>query len=206
MDLSFFLQSLITVFAVVDPLGGAMLFLAMTAGNTPAERRAMAKRAAWVSLGVLLVFLAGGRAVLSLFSISLPAFQVAGGIVIGIMALDLLKATDTGVRATQREEDEGLHKADVSVTPIAVPMLAGPGAISAVVVLSSVGGAEHAKLILAIDIALVAVTIYAMLAAADRILDALGQTGVNVITRLIGLIVLAVAVQFVLTGISTFCK
>lgn len=200
--MDFFLQGLISVFAVVDPLGAAVLFVAMTISNTPRQRHRMALHAALTCFAILMTFLICGGIILSLFSISIPAFQIAGGIIIGIMGLDLLKATETGVRATTAEQDEGIRKADVSITPIAIPMLAGPGAISTVIVLASLHPQAADLGMLALAIALVALATWLLLRFASHLIKTMGRTGINVIARLTGILVLAIAVQFIIDGIS----
>jgi multiple antibiotic resistance protein len=201
VDPSFFAQALVSVFAVVDPVAATALFAAMTLHNSEAERRAMALRASATTGLVLSVFLFFGSALFSLFSITMTAFRIAGGFVVGIMALDLLKATHTGVRSTAEEQTEGLAKEDVSVTPIGVPMLAGPGAISTVMILASRADGPSAHLTLFGVIALVSLGAWALLRQASRVTALLGQTGINVIGRLMGLIVLAIAVQFIVDGL-----
>jgi len=198
--MDFFWQSLISLVAVVDPLAAAVIFAATTDSNTYHERRHMAWRAAAFASGVLLFFLVAGQLLLSWFSVSLDAFRIAGGIILGVMAMDLLKATDTGVRTTPAEVDESISKPDVSLTPIAVPLLAGPGAISTVMVLSATQPAPTGMLTVAAVIALVGLASWVVLHFSAAIVRRLGATGLNVISRLVGLLLLAVAVQFVLDG------
>jgi multiple antibiotic resistance protein len=199
-DLTFFLQALVSVFAVVDPLAAAVLFGVMTAGDSDLARRRMACRAALMTAGLLSWFLLFGGLLFALFSITTSAFRIAGGLVIGIMALDMLKATHTGVRTTAEEQTDGIAKEDVSITPIAVPLLAGPGAISTVMILASRDGLAGYAMVLS-AIVLVSLASWLLLREAGRVVDLLGHTGINVIGRLMGLIVLAVAVQFVVDGV-----
>jgi MarC family membrane protein len=201
LDPGFFAQALVSVFAVVDPVAATALFAAMTLHNGEAERRAMALRAATTTGLVLSVFLFFGSALFALFSITMTAFRIAGGFVVGIMALDLLKATHTGVRTTAEEQNEGIAKQDVSITPIAVPMLAGPGAISTVMILASRTDGLAAYLTLFGVIVLVSLGAWALLSQAARVTAFLGHTGIAVIGRLMGLIVLAIAVQFIVDGL-----
>lgn len=202
MDTALFVQTLIGLFAVVDPFGASVLFVLMTTTNDDKERHRMALRAAIVTFLVLTVFLFLGQAVLHFFSISLPAFQIAGGLVLGLMSMDSLKAFHTGVRTTSNEKSEGINKQDVSVTPVAVPLLAGPGAISLVVLYA----AQHPGLIgqgtLLLDIVIVSIFSWLILRSAAYMFNMIGQTGINVLSRLIGLLVLAIAVQFVIEGLA----
>jgi len=195
-----FFQSFVSVFAVVDPIAAAALFAAMTADDTVQDRQRMARRAALATGAVLTTFLFFGTALFALFSITMTAFRIAGGLVIGILALDLLKATRTGVRTTAEEESEGLQKPDVSITPIAVPMLAGPGAISTIMILSARLASGYARPLLLGVIALVSLSVWLALSQAGRVVSLLGKTGINVISRLLGMLVLAIAVQFLVDG------
>lgn len=198
-----FLQSFVTLFSVVDPPAGAAVFMALAANASPAERKRVALRAALTTVIVLLLFLFLGNAIFAFFSITMSAFRVAGGIVIGIMALDLLKATQTGMRSTPGERMEGQMKADLSITPLAIPMLAGPGAISTVMILSARGdGGLPATLELIAVIALVALFVWIFLRESEWVVQRLGETGLNVLSRLMGLVVLAIAVQFIAEGLA----
>lgn len=202
MDVGFFVQAVIGLFAVVDPFGGAALFATMTTTNSAEEHRHMAARAAAVTFAVLVVFLLAGQAILHFFSISLAAFQIAGGLVLGLMSMDSLKAFHLGVRTTRVEEDEGIAKPDVSVTPVAVPLLAGPGAISLVVLYAAQHPATLERVTLIVAVAVVSVLAWLLLRGAARMVGFVGQIGVNVISRLIGLLVLAIAVQYVAEGVA----
>jgi multiple antibiotic resistance protein len=201
MRIEAFFQSWASVFAVVDPIAGAALFAAMTADNTHAEVKRMAARAALATGAVLTAFLFFGAGLFTLFSVTMTAFRIAGGLVIAILALDLLKATHTGVRSTAEEETEGIVKEDVSITPIAVPMLAGPGAISMVMILSARYSGVEGYVLLFTVIVLVSLSVWVLLRQAARVVSLLGRTGINVIGRLLGIVVLAIAVQFIVDGL-----
>jgi multiple antibiotic resistance protein len=196
-----FFQAWVSVFAVVDPIAGAALFAAMTADNTREEKERMAARAALATAIVLTAFLFFGAGLFALFSVTMTAFRIAGGLVIAILALDLLKATHTGVRSTAEEETEGIAKEDVSITPIAVPMLAGPGAISMVMILSARYSGLEGYLLLMGVIVLVSLSVWLLLRQAARVVGLLGRTGINVIGRLLGILVLAVAMQFMVDAL-----
>ncbi|HKJ82592.1 MAG TPA: NAAT family transporter [Mariprofundaceae bacterium] len=202
METAFFVQALVGLFAVVDPFSASTIFIVMTADNTAGERRAMARRASLVTLLVLVTFLLLGQTILHFFSVSLAAFQVAGGLLLGLMSMDSLKAFRTGVRSTRYEKQEGVEKADVSVTPLAVPLLAGPGAISLVVLYAAEHPGLQAKAMLALVVVVVSLLTWLILRSADRMVDLVGRTGFNVLSRLIGLVVLAIAVQYVFEGAS----
>jgi MarC family membrane protein len=202
MDVEFFVQALIGLFAVVDPIGAAALFVVMTAANSHEEQHRMAWRAALVAFSVLLAFLLLGQSILHFFSISLAAFQIAGGLVLGLMSMDSLKAFSIGVRTTSSEKSEGIAKPDVSVTPMAVPLLAGPGAISLVVLYAAQHPEPAGRGTLVVIIAIVSLLAWLILRGAARMVGLVGQTGINVLSRLIGLLVLAIAVQYVVEGVA----
>lgn len=202
MNAALFVQTLIGLFAVVDPFGASVLFVMMTNSNSDEERRGMALRAAIVTFLVLTAFLFLGQSILRFFSVSLPAFQIAGGLVLGLMSMDSLKAFHTGVRTTNNEKNEGITKPDVSVTPVAVPLLAGPGAISLLVLYAVQHPSTVDRGILLLVVATVSVLSWLILRGATRMFNLVGQTGINVVSRLVGLLVLAIAVQFVVEGLA----
>lgn len=202
MNAALFVQTLIGLFAVVDPFGASVLFVMMTNSNSDEERRGMALRAAIVTFLVLTAFLFLGQSILRFFSVSLPAFQIAGGLVLGLMSMDSLKAFHTGVRTTNNEKNEGITKPDVSVTPVAVPLLAGPGAISLLVLYAVQHPSTVDRGILLLVVATVSVLSWLILRGSTRMFNLVGQTGINVVSRLIGLLVLAIAVQFVVEGLA----
>jgi len=193
----------VTLFAIIDPFGCIPLFLGMTADDAEPARKKMAGRACLVSFVVLTLFAVFGRGILSFFGVDLPAFQVAGGLVLLFFSLPMLTAVRGRSRIMPTEEEEGAEKADISVVPLAIPLLAGPGAITAVIVLSQSG--DHATRAVVIGAAAAALVItWGLLLAAGRIARVLGATGINVVTRIMGLITLVIAVQFVLAGAKSF--
>ncbi len=199
--LAFALSAVTTVFFVVDPPGVVPLFVTMTAGDPPARRRAMATRACAVAAGVLSAFAAGGGALFAHLGISLGAFKLAGGLLLFLLAVDLLRAETTRQRTTPEETKEGVDKPDVSVFPLGIPMLAGPGAIATVMVLvARASGAVERGIVFA-AIAVTAGAAWILLLFADRFAKALGRTGMNVLHRLMGVILAATAMQFVIDGI-----
>lgn len=201
--LAFSLSTLTTLFFVVDPPATAPIFLSMTASDSTEHKRRTAFRAA-VATGIALAsFAAVGGLIFELLGISLGAFRIAGGILLFLLAVDMLRAQRSRQRTSPEEEIEGIDKPDVSVFPLAIPMLAGPGAISTVMVL--VSRAKHLWQYTAIllAIAVTAFGVYFTLRGALFIERRLGQTGLNVLQRVMGLILAATAVQFVLEGIQT---
>jgi multiple antibiotic resistance protein len=200
------LQQLFLIFTsilfIVDPLTAVPTFLAMTARNPPEGRRLMARRGAWTCAITLTAFALGGSLIFRLFSITMGAFKIAGGVLIGLNALDMVQARRSQQRETPIEKAEGIEKEDVGIMPLGVPLLAGPGAISTVMVLT--GASQSAVTTLGVygAIALTAFLSYLTLAAASRVERRLGQTGMRVLTRLMGLVLCAIAVQFIVDGIK----
>jgi multiple antibiotic resistance protein len=201
--LAFSLSTLTTLFFVVDPPAAAPIFISMTASDSPDHKRRTAFRASVATFITLALFAVIGGVIFHLLGISLGAFRIAGGILLFLLAVDMLKAERSRQRTSPEEEKEGEDKPDVSVFPLAVPMLAGPGAISTVMVLMS--RAKHlwhyAAILLAIGVT--ALGVYFTLRGALMIERRLGHTGLNVLQRVMGLILAATAVQFVLEGLET---
>jgi multiple antibiotic resistance protein len=200
------LQELFLIFTsvlfIVDPLTAVPTFLAMTARDTPELRRAMARRGAWTCAVTLTAFALGGSLIFRLFGITIAAFKIAGGVLIGLNALDMVQARRSQQKETPVEKAEGIEKEDVGIMPLGVPMLAGPGAISTVMVLAGASKSELTTIGVYAAIALTALLCYVTLAAATRLERRLGQTGMRILTRLMGLVLGAIAVQFIIDGIK----
>jgi multiple antibiotic resistance protein len=203
--LQFALITFTSVLFIVDPVAVIPTYLVITSGETPAERRQTAFRACLAAGILMAVFALAGQLILHTFGITLPAFRIAGGFILWLVAMDMLR----GQRSTQEttaEVVEGQEKDDVSITPLAVPMLAGPGAISTVMVLSGEAHTIMESAVVYISIALTAVACWATLRLSERLLTRLGRTGIRIVTRLMGLLLAAVAVQFVINGITEAMK
>jgi len=198
MDGSFLITSFVTLFVVIDPLGLIPLFIALTRGMAPDHRRAVGLRACVIAALLLTLFGLFGQKLLDFVGISMPAFRIAGGILLFLTALDMLFE-----RRTQRREGQ-MPDADhdPSVFPLAMPLIAGPGALAAMILLvgQSGPGLQGKALVLALMLVVIAV-IYVLFLAAGPIERALGRTGTMVITRLLGMLLAALSVQFVIDGI-----
>ena len=192
---------LTSVLFIVDPFATVPSFLAMTEKDTPAFRRVLARRGAWTAAITLTVFGLGGALIFKLFGITIGAFKIAGGVLIGLNALDMVQARRSSQRETAVEKAEGIQKEDIGIMPLGVPMLAGPGAISTVMVLALGSKSIVTTVALYVSIAITAYISYLTLAAASLVERRLGQTGMRILTRLMGLILCAIAIQFVLDGI-----
>jgi multiple antibiotic resistance protein len=179
----------------------------MTYRDSSTQRRVLARRGAWTCAITLVLFALAGSLIFKIFGITIGAFKIAGGILIGLNALDMVQARQSTQRETPVEKAEGIQKDDIGIMPLGVPMLAGPGAISTVMVLAL--GAKTPATIAAVyvSIALTAALTYVVLSAASLVERRLGQTGMRILTRLMGLVLCAIAVQFILDGIKlSFAK
>jgi multiple antibiotic resistance protein len=161
----------------------------------------LARRGAWTCAITLTLFALGGSLIFKVFGITIGAFKIAGGILIGLNALDMVQARRSQQRETPAEKAEGIQKEDISILPLGVPMLAGPGAISTVMVLALGSKSPLHTGAIYVSIALTAVISFYTLAAASMIERRLGQTGMRILTRLMGLVLCAIAVQFIVDGI-----
>jgi multiple antibiotic resistance protein len=191
-----------SIFFLVDPFAAVPSFLAITADSEPAKRRRMARRASWTCFVVLSSFALAGSLIFKFFGITLPAFEIAGGLILLLIGIDMLQARRSSTQEVPREAAEGAEKADAGIVPLGIPMLAGPGAISTVMVLMGPSPTvEHAAPVFA-AIVVTSVLSFLILAGADRVRNYLGQTGIGIMMRIMGLLLTAIAVQFILNGLT----
>jgi len=200
--LQFSLIAFTSIFVLVDPVAAVPTFLAMTGDADRDQRRHMAARAAWTCFIVLVVFSFAGTLIFKMFGITLAAFKIAGGMILGLIGLDMLKAKRSPTKETPGETEEGSVKEDVGIIPLGIPMLAGPGSISSVMVLVSQNADWRHSLVIVCAIGATSAASFLVLAAADRVSFYLGETGIRILTRMMGLLLLAIAVQFVLNGLK----
>ena len=200
MDLSSYtLLSLGSLFAILSPLGTVPTFLALTEGNAAGERLSMARRACIVAFVVMAAFSLLGSRILDAFHVGIPALQIAGGLVILRVGLEMLGGRRQ--RLTAEERAEAIEKDDVAITPLAVPMLCGPGTITTGIVLESqAAGALQRALLVCSEVFIYGLT-FALLWAAVRYSTFLGEITLRVVGRLMGLLLATIAVQFVLNGL-----
>lgn len=186
--------------AILNPIGAVPIFLGLTLGQGPHQRRRAARYAAIAVAIVLVVAVWAGEGILGFFGVRIASFRVGGGILILLMAIAMLQARTSPSKQTQEEAEEAGTRDSVGVVPIGIPLLAGPGAISLVIVdaqQADVGG----RLVLSATIAVVAAIAWVALLAAGPIGRVLGRTGINIFTRLMGLLLAAVAVEYIATGL-----
>jgi multiple antibiotic resistance protein len=203
--MSFFAAAVATIVSVVDPVGIAPIFLALTPEMSRSDQLDVMRRSVLIAAVILVIFAFAGRLFLQSLGITVPAFSIAGGILLLLIAIDMLFARPSRTRETPEEGLEALASQDVSVFPLAIPILAGPGAIATVILYMAQAGTEPgqvAAVLGAIAIALVAS--YLAMRVSALLLLVLRATGVHVISRVIGILLAALAVQFILNGVNTY--
>lgn len=196
----------VILFVVIDPVGIAPMFAGLTASETEAERKKTALKGVCIAGLVLLLFTLTGESVLRYLNVQTASFSIAGGILLFLLAIDMVLVRDSGLRsATFREQAEAKTKTDISVFPLAIPMIAGPGSLTTILLLQDQEVfAKQTVVILGVLFTVLLLT-YLMLVLAVKITSILGETGANVITRLFGIILAALATQFILNGlVQTF--
>ena len=191
-----------SLFAIVDPFAAVPTFLALTARDSAAQRHRMARTACITCGGVMAAFALLGPAIFKLFGITLAAFQIAGGLVLLLSSLDMIRAQKSPMKETPEEFAEGMSKDDIAITPLAVPLLAGPGAITTSIVLAGRAANLEQKAIFYVLIALVAFISYWVLTLAADSAKKLSPTILNIITRLMGLLLAAIGVQLILSALK----
>lgn len=198
------LQGFIALLVVIDPVGQAPIFAGLTRGYQRREQRGMALRGILIATIVLYLFAFGGNLLMSFLGIGMPAFRIAGGLLLFFLAVDMLFARESGLRSTtEPEKEEAGRRRDISVFPLAIPLIAGPGAMTTILLLMGQGAADPYLTagMLAVLALVLGLTLISLLFAV-RINALLGVTGANVISRVLGIILAALAVQFILDGIQ----
>jgi len=202
---SVFLSTFGVIFAIIDPFGYVPIFLSMTAKDSDERRRYMLKKACLAAFVVLAVSTFLGNQILNFFGISIPALQISGGILLLVIGFEMLKVIPIVEKLTPFEENEGRDKEDISIVPLAIPMLSGPASIASVIVLtakaqetSDIPWMTYIAILVSVWITLVFT--YFVLRSSERLLKLIGSTGLNVITRVMGLLLTAMAIQFIING------
>jgi multiple antibiotic resistance protein len=198
----FSLLAVSSIFFLVDPFAAIPSFLAITEGVDAARRSRMARKGSLTCFIVLTTFAFAGRVIFRMFGITLPAFEIAGGLILLLIGLDMLEAKRSPTQEASGDTEEATHKEDAGIVPLGIPMLAGPGAISSVMVL--VGQVSTAWQMAAIVgcIAFTALVSYFVLAGASRVRGFLGETGIRILIRIMGLLLVALAMQFFVNGLT----
>jgi len=200
----FSLLTFSSIFFLVDPFGAIPSFLAITATAEPVRRKRTALKAAFTCFLVLTSFAVGGQWIFRLFGITLPAFEIAGGMILLLIGLEMLQAKRSATQEATGDAEEAAQKEDAGIVPLGIPMLSGPGAISAVMVMvGQVPSLWHWEMAaIVISITLTSLVSYWVLSGADRVRHVLGETGIHVLTRVMGLLLVALAMQFFVNGLT----
>ncbi|MBI5498564.1 MAG: MarC family protein [Deltaproteobacteria bacterium] len=199
---SFVLLCLPSVFIIVDPPGAVPVFLAMTAQDTPGQQRAMARRASLIAAGVLGFFALTGNLLFTFFGFTVAALRIAGGVILFTVGTEMVSARPSRAKQTDEEVQEGIEKPDVALVPLAIPILSGPGAIATVVSLGVQAVTPVHTAVLLVSIVVTCFTAFVVLAHSNAVKKVLGDTGLRILGRIMGLILAAIAVQFVLDGLK----
>ena len=198
--LSVWLSTFGLIFAVIDPFGYIPIFISMTVRDSDKRRREMLTRACITAFLVLGFFTLFGSYALAFFRISIPALQISGGLILLAIGLEMVRVIRVREKLSQPEEIEGLEKDDISIIPLAIPMLSGPAAIATVVVLGSKATQLLDFSVIILSIAGTLIFTFLILRYAGRIFSLVGRTGLNVVTRVMGLLLCAMAIQFLIDG------
>jgi multiple antibiotic resistance protein len=201
---AFFAEVMVSVFALVDPFGALPFFVALTEGYTEADTKIVVRRAILVLGGILGFFALLGRFLFSVFGFTLGAFEIAGGILLFTVAFDMLRGEVAKSKLTDADRESALARRDeIAVVPLGIPLLAGPGAISTVMIYEgSAGGDPSAIAVTFLAVAVTTAISYLVLEYGRRIFRSLGHVGITVLARVMGLLLAAIAVQFVVNGIA----
>ncbi len=198
----FSLLALSSIFFLVDPFASIGSFLAITAGVDAARRKRMAGKACLTCFIVLAAFALAGQFIFKMLGITLPAFEFAGGLILMLIGIDMLEAKRSPTQESTPETEEGAHKEDAGIVPLGIPMLAGPGAISSVMVMVGQAASYWQMAAILGSIAVTALVSYGVLSGAERLQRFLGETGIRILVRIMGLLLVALAMQFFVNSLT----
>lgn len=201
---TFLVAAFTSIISVANPLAAMPVFVSLTEANSNRERVRIAKKSSFYMFLVLIIFLFGGTYIMSFFGISLPGIRIAGGLIILRAAVSMLNPEEPGRKLSDEDREAAKEKADISFTPMAMPMLSGPGSIAVVIGLASQATGIFDLLIVTIAILLVALISYIILRLAPISARYIGPSGMSAVTRMMGFIAMCIAVQFILNGISGY--
>jgi multiple antibiotic resistance protein len=199
--LTFILNAFIAVLVITDPLGNVPIFASLLNHYSLPERHALIRRACLVAVTILILFTLMGGAILKVFGITIGAFRIAGGLILFGIAMSMLSAQKSRVRITPGEEVEAQSKDDIAIVPLAIPLISGPGAIATVMALQTQADSYLKTGIIILAILTAGLISYLTYRYASTFLAKIGETGLNIMTRLLGLILAVMSVQFVINGI-----
>jgi multiple antibiotic resistance protein len=202
IELTILFKVTIALFAIVNPIGSVPIFMSATDGWSNGDRKRTAKTIAFTVFIVLAVSAFLGDSILNFFGISIPSFQVGGGILLMLIAISMMHGKQSHTRQTPEEAQTLAEREVTAIVPLSIPLLAGPGAISHMIITAQQNSSFSGHLSLIIPISLMAIIIWIILRLAVRISNRLGTLGINIVTRLMGLILAAMAVEFIAHGLS----
>ncbi len=213
MELSEGLTVIVAVFAIVNPVGNISFFVALTDGYSRREKNAVIRKTTLVAGGVLAVFALLGTYIFDFFSITIPAFRIAGGILLLTIAFSMLQGSHPKSKITDRDKEEALQREAVGIVPLGIPMFAGPGSITTVMIYITDASADPAEgtdwyLILFVFLAILITMMlsYILLYYGETLFERIGRMGTQAFSRIMGLILAAMAVQFILGGFIAFLQ
>lgn len=201
---TFLIAAFTSIISVANPLAAMPVFVTLTEQNSDAERVRIAKKSSFYMFMILTLFLFGGTYIMSFFGISLPGIRIAGGLIIMRAAISMLNPEQPGRKLSDEDREAAKDKADISFSPMAMPMLSGPGSIAVVIGLASQAEGIFDLLLVTVAIVFVALISYIILRIAPISARYIGPAGMNAVTRMMGFIAMAIAVQFILNGISRY--
>ncbi len=197
-EFAYLAGAFVTLFFIIDPLTTVPVYMTLSERYGESHRRSICAKASLIALGILLVVAFAGLKLFELFGITLPAFQIAGGIL--LVMVGIAQVNEVRTKVSPNEADESLERDDITVFPLAMPLLAGPGAISTVILMATKASGLIRKLELALAITVCIALAYMTLRAAKYLFKLLGNTGLNLLSRIMGLLLTAMGVQFVING------
>ena len=197
-----YIAFIVSVIAVMNPMVAIPVYLSVTAGFPVEVRRRIPRKTAVAAFVIMLVAFLLGETILNLFSVSIPALRIAGGLILASMAWSMLQAKTSRTRHTDEEAEDATNRDAVAIVPLAIPVSAGPGAISLMIIAATYPNPIEGKIAIIIAVMFVCGVVWFSLSMAERIQKFLGTTGMNVVTRIMGLIMLAVAMEFLSGGLS----
>jgi multiple antibiotic resistance protein len=198
---TFILKAFVAVLVITDPLGNTPIFASLLNPYSPFERRIIIRRACIAAVVILIVFTLMGSVIFKMFGITIGAFRIAGGVILFGIAMNMLTAQKSRVRITPGEQAEAQQKEDIAIVPLAIPLISGPGAIATVMTLETQSESYFETGIILLAILTSGIISYITYNYASTFVTKIGETGINILTRLLGLILAAMAVQFVVNGI-----
>jgi multiple antibiotic resistance protein len=202
VNLEFVLTAFAAIFAIVNPIGNIPVFQAVTDGYSYELKQRVIVKICVVTVGILFVFAIFGQFIFAIYGITIPAFKIAGGILLFSIAFSMLQGERSKTRITDVEKEEALQKEAVGIVPLGIPMFAGPGAITTVMILVSGAGGPLELIFVFSSIILTTIISYLLLKYSDRVFRLMGRSGAMAFTRIMGLLLSAVAVTFVLSGVE----